>query len=97
LISQPNARIHFVVAVLVIALGWALRISSPEWLAVILAIVLVISAEAINTAIELMVDLVSPQWQPLARDIKDVAAAAVLISSIGAAVIGWLVFVPYLH
>lgn len=96
LLSQPNARIQGAVALIVVALGWKLDISSHEWLAVILSIVWVLSAEAINTAIELMVDWVSPQWHPLARDIKDVAAAAVLISSLGAAVVGGLVFLPHL-
>ena len=93
--AQPNARIHCAVAVLVMTLGWLLNISSIEWLAVIVAITIVIATEALNTAIELIVDLVSPQWQPLARDVKDVAAAAVLITSLGAAAIGFWVFVPY--
>ena len=93
--AQPNARIQCAVAVLVMTLGWLLNISSIEWLAVIVAITIVIATEALNTAIELIVDLVSPQWQPLARDVKDVAAAAVLITSLGAAAIGFWVFVPY--
>jgi diacylglycerol kinase (ATP) len=96
LLSQPNARIHLVAAILVIALGWKLAITRSEWLAVTLAMALVITAEALNTAIEYAVDLVSPQWQPLARDIKDVAAAAVLVSSLGATAVGLLVFIPYL-
>lgn len=92
LLSQPNARIHMWVSAVVIALGYKLAITPTQWLAVTLAIALVITAEAFNTAIEYAVDLVSPQWQPLARDIKDVAAAAVLISSLGAAMVGLLVF-----
>lgn len=96
LLSQPNARIHLVAAILVMALGWKLAITRAEWLAVTLAMALVITAEALNTAIEYAVDLVSPQWQPLARDIKDVAAAAVLVSSLGATAVGLLVFIPYL-
>ena len=96
LLSQPNARIHLVAAILVMALGWKLTITRAEWLAVTLAMALVITAEALNTAIEYAVDLVSPQWQPLARDIKDVAAAAVLVSSLGATAVGLLVFIPYL-
>ena len=95
LLSQPNARIHIAVAILVVFWGWKFSISRLEWLSVVLAIALVITAEALNTAIELVVNLLSPQWQPLARDIKDVAAAAVLISSLGAAVVGWLVFAPH--
>lgn len=96
LLSQPNARIQCVAALVAVALGWQLSISPAEWLSVVLSIALVISAEALNTALEHAVDLVSPQWQPLARDAKDVAAAAVFISSVGAAVVGWLVFSPHI-
>lgn len=70
-------------------------VSALEWAALAMAIALVMAAEALNTAIEHVVDLASPEWHPLARDAKDVAAAAVLICSIGAAVVGLLVFVPH--
>jgi diacylglycerol kinase len=96
LLRQPNARIHAVAAVVVVALGWRLQISVNEWLAVVLAVALVVAAEALNTALELVVDLVSPQWHALARDAKDVAAAAVLVCSAGAAVVGVWVFGPKL-
>lgn len=95
-VAQPNARIHCVAALGVVALGWWLRVSAPEWLALVLAMALVMGAEALNTALEYVVDLASPEWHPLARDAKDVAAAAVLLCSVGAAVVGALVFVPYL-
>lgn len=96
LLRQPNARIHAVAAVLVTAAGLALQIETGQWLAVVLAMVLVISAEALNTALELVVDLASPEWHALARDAKDVAAAAVLVCSVGAVVVGVLVFGPAL-
>lgn len=96
LLRQPNARIHAVAAVLVVALGAWWRIAASEWLAVVLAVVLVIGAEALNTALELVVDLVSPEWHALARDAKDTAAAAVLVCSVGAAVVGAVVFGPRL-
>ena len=95
-VSQPNARIHCAAAVVVVVLGAWLDVSAMEWVALVLAIALVIGAEALNTALEYVVDLSSPEWHPLARDAKDVAAAAVLVCSIGAAVVGLLVFVPYL-
>ena len=95
-VSQPNARIHCVAAAAVVALAWWLGVSHMEWMALVLAIVLVMGAEALNTALEYVVDLASPEWHPLARDAKDVAAAAVLLCSVGAAVVGLLVFVPYL-
>jgi len=94
MLGQPNARIHAAVAVLTTALGWHLHINATEWALLALAISLVIGAEALNTALELAVDLASPQWHALARDAKDVAAAAVLICSLGALVVGLCVFAP---
>ena len=94
-VSQPNARIHCAAAALVVALASWLQVSAMEWVALVLAIALVMGAEALNTALEYVVDLASPQWHALARDAKDVAAAAVLVCSIGAAVVGLLVFWPY--
>ena len=95
-VSQPNARIHCMAAAVVVALAWWLGVSQMEWVALVLAMALVMGAEALNTALEYVVDLASPEWHPLARDAKDVAAAAVLLCSVGAAVVGLLVFVPYL-
>jgi diacylglycerol kinase len=92
---QPNARLHLLAALGVTVLGLALGIRPSDWLALVLAMAVVLTAEALNTALELVVDLVSPQWHALARDAKDVAAAGVLISSLGAAIVGLLVFVPY--
>lgn len=94
-VSQPNARIHCGAALVVVALGWWLQVTAMEWVALVLAIALVMGAEALNTALEYVVDLASPEWHTLARDAKDVAAAAVLVCSIGAAVVGVLVFWPY--
>lgn len=92
--SQVNARLHLLAATLVIALGWGLQVSATEWLGLVLAMAAVFTAEALNTALELVVDLVSPEWNALARDAKDVAAGAVLLASIGALVVGGLVFLP---
>lgn len=96
LLRQPNARIHSGAAALVMALGTWLHISTTEWLAVVLAVVLVIGAEALNTALEFAVDLSSPEWHELARDAKDTAAAGVLVCSAGAAIVGGIVFGPKL-
>ncbi len=92
--SQVNARLHLLAATLVIALGWGLQVSATEWLGLVMAMAAVFTAEALNTALELVVDLVSPEWNALARDAKDVAAGAVLLASIGALVVGGLVFLP---
>ena len=67
-----------------------------EWIAVILCIGMVIGAELFNSAIERIVDLVSPQRHPLAGQIKDIAAGAVLICALTALIIGLIIFIPYL-
>ena len=95
-IAEPNARIQCAAGVGVVGLGLWCRVSAGEWAALVLAMGLVLGAEAMNTALERVVDLASPQWHPLARDAKDVAAAAVLLCSAAAAIVGLLVFVPYL-
>ena len=94
-LAQPNARIEAAIGLLTVSLGAYLGISAAQWLAVLLAMALVLCCEALNTALELAVDLASPQWQALARDAKDVAAAAVLMACIAAAIVGLLVFAPY--
>jgi len=90
--TQPNAKIHLVATVLVCALGAWLHISRDEWCWLCVAITSVWVAESLNTAVEFVVDLVSPEYHPLAGKAKDVAAGAVLICAIGAAVIGILIF-----
>ncbi|MBC7776061.1 MAG: diacylglycerol kinase family protein [Phycisphaerae bacterium] len=92
--SQPNARIHLVALAVVVAAGFYFQISRTEWIAVTLCILLVLSLEAVNTAIEHLTDLVSPGIHPLAGKAKDVAAAAVLLAAMGAVVVGVLVFLP---
>ncbi len=94
--SQQNARIHALASVLVVLAGAAFRISVAEWGLVVFAMASVWAMEAANTAIEFLVDLVSPGQHPLAAKAKDVAAAAVLVSAIGAAIVGLLVFGPHL-
>ena len=78
----------------VTAAGWYFQITRQEWLALVLAMTLVLALEAVNTAIEYLTDLVSPEYHPLAGKAKDVAAAAVLIAAIGAVVVGAIVFLP---
>jgi diacylglycerol kinase (ATP) len=94
--TERNAQIQFLAAVLVIICGVLFRISLVEWIALVLAITFVLTLEAINTALEALVDLVNPQLHPLAKRAKDIAAGAVLLAAIGAAVVGCLVFVPKL-
>jgi diacylglycerol kinase (ATP) len=92
LAAEPNARIHLLATVAAIGLGFALRITPLEWCAIVAAIALVWAAEAFNTAIETICDLVHPEPHPLVARAKDVAAAGVLGAAVGAAVIGALVF-----
>lgn len=93
--TQANARIHLAAAVLTTAAGFFFHITRLEWCAVVAAIGLVLTAEGLNTAIENVVDLASPELHPLAGRAKDIAAGAVLIAAIASAIIGALVFGPY--
>lgn len=94
--EQLNPKIHALVAIIVIAAGFYFHITSLEWLAIVIAIGLMMTSELINTALEYVVDLVSPEHKPLAGKIKDIAAAAVLMAAITAAVVGVVVFGKYL-
>ncbi|MEE1945945.1 diacylglycerol kinase family protein [Pedobacter sp. KR3-3] len=94
--SQLNFKLHCVAAVLVLALGWYVQLSVAEWLWISLAIALVLAAELFNTAIEVLVDLVSPNWNEQAGRVKDVAAGAVLLIALLALVVGLFIFVPKL-
>ncbi len=95
--SQINARIHLAATIVVVILSSALSISRVEWCMMTLAITLVWIAEGLNTAIECLTDLVSPDHHPLAGRTKDVAAGAVLVAAIGACVVGGLIFIPHLR
>lgn len=86
--EQPHLQFHFFSLIVANALAAWLQISAVEWLILLLTCGLVISVELLNTAIETVVDLASPQHHELARNAKDIAAGAVLFASIIAAVIG---------
>jgi len=92
--TQRNAWIHAVVSILVIGLGFWLGLTAHDWAVIIIAIAMVWTAEFVNTALEAVVDLASPQQHKLARVGKDVGAAAVLIAAISSVVVGLLVFGP---
>lgn len=93
---EQNLSFHLIVTVLVIGAGFAFGITPGEWTAISLCIGLVVSAELFNTAIERLVDLVSPQRHPLAGQVKDIAAGAVLVCALAAIAVGLIIFVPYL-
>jgi diacylglycerol kinase (ATP) len=94
--TQHNAWIHAAASLTVVATGLWLGLGSGEWCTVVLAMALVWSAEALNTAIELLADAVSPNPDPKVGRAKDVAAGGVLLASLGAAAVGLIVFVPRL-
>ena len=93
--SQHNAWVHAFATVMVTAMGLILNVTTSDWCWLILAIMAVWSAEALNTAFEFLADVASPDFHPLVKKSKDVAAGAVLISAIGAVIIGLLVLGPH--
>lgn len=94
--SQRHLRYHFVAAIAVLLLALFFRVTALEFFLLVLAAVLVIFAELMNTAIEALVDLVTSDYHELARRAKDVAAGAVLMTSVGAAILGYLVLSGYI-
>ena len=96
LATQHNAWIHAIATAGAVGLGFALRLSRIEWLAVVLAIIAVWTAEALNTAFESLCNVASPEIHPLVERAKDIAAGAVLISALGALAVALLVFWPRL-
>ncbi len=90
--TQHNAWIHLTITAIVIIAGVLFELTTNEWTIIVLCIGFVLSAEAVNTAIEYLTDLVSPEWDEKAGKIKDLAAGAVLIAAIAAATSGILIF-----
>ncbi len=94
--TTHNAWLHVCIFLLAIILGITLHISSSEWISILLASGFVFTAEAFNSAIEIDMDLTSPDFHPSARDTKDVAAGAVLIAACTAFIVGLFVFIPHI-
>lgn len=92
--NEHNSWIHAVAAICVIAAGFLFRISYVEWMAVIVVIGMVFSAEIFNSALERIANFIQPERDDRIRDIKDLGAAAVLASAIAAAAIGIMIFLP---
>lgn len=92
--TQAHAKVHLLAIVLISALGWAFSLNANEWVQIILCMALVIVAETINTALEFLVDLVSPDYHDLAGKVKDVAAGAVLLAVIFCAIVWGIIFIP---
>jgi diacylglycerol kinase (ATP) len=93
-VTQHNAWIHTFAALAAISAGFYFDLNSNEWCWITLAIALVFISEIFNTAFEFLSDVVSPQYHPQIKKVKDVSAAGVLVASIAALIIGSLIFVP---
>ncbi len=94
--TQRNARVHLGIAILATILGIVLHISAVEFAMVFVAITSVFIAEMFNTVFELCIDIAAPNYHPLAKIAKDVAAGAVLLSAMLAIVIGLFIFIPHI-
>lgn len=93
--SQHNAWIHAAATLAVALASWRFGLTRLEWCWIILAVISVWTAEALNTAFEFLTDVASPEFHPVAAKAKDVAAGAVLIAAVGSVLIGVLILGPY--
>jgi diacylglycerol kinase (ATP) len=93
--TQPNAQLHCLALVIVVTAGWLTGVTNSEWLAIVVVIGMVLSFEALNSALEVLCDKVEPNDDPQIKVVKDIAAGGVLLASITAAIVGGLVFFPY--
>lgn len=94
--EEPNLKIHFFIAVLVLFASFLLKISKQDWINVVILIGLVFAVELTNTAIEAVVDAFTDSEHPGAKLAKDISAGAVLVVAITAAIAGVIIFLPYL-
>lgn len=93
--SEPHATIHLVAAILAVALGIFLNISQVEWCIIALLIALIFSAELFNSSLERICNKTNPEFHPLMKQAKDLAAAAVLVLAVASVVVGCLIFGKY--
>ncbi|MDZ5470947.1 diacylglycerol kinase family protein (plasmid) [Bacillus sp. 31A1R] len=96
ILHERNIQIHLVISFVVVVLGLFFRITPIEWILISFAIGGVISLELVNTAIERVVDLVTEEYHPLAKQAKDIAAGAVLIYALLSVIVGFIIFFPKL-
>lgn len=96
LTTQPNFRVHVICAMVAVGLGLYVSLTTTEWIVLVLTIVLALSGEMINTAIESVTDLVTKEWREEAKIAKDVSAGMMLTIAFGALVVGLLLLLPKL-
>ena len=94
--TQPNLWIHTVVMLVAICLNIFLKISGTEWAIILIVMAMVLVSEIFNTAIELIIDFISPEFNKKAGIIKDIAAGAVLLTVFLAVILGFIIYVPYI-
>lgn len=94
--NERNFKVQLFVAILVIITAFILKVNNQEWSLLIICILIVLSLEMLNTALEKICDLIHPEKHPQIKIIKDVAAGAVLLAAIGATVIGLIILLPKL-
>lgn len=94
--TQPNFRVHFILSLIALILGLILGISRLEMVIIIFTIILGLSAEMVNTALEAMTDLITKEWRTEAKIAKDVSAGMMLLTAFGAILVAVYIFVPYL-
>ncbi len=95
--TQPNFRVHMVISLIVISMSIYFQITAVEKVILLFTILLGLSGEMINTALESMTDLITKEWRQEAKIAKDVAAGMMLLIAMGAVVIGAVIFLPYVR
>jgi diacylglycerol kinase (ATP) len=95
--TQRHLRYHLYSAVTVLVLSYVLGVQRHDFLIIAVTVIIVLLAEMINTAVEFIVDMISPEYNEKARIAKDVSAGAVLVTAFGAVVIGYIILFPYVH
>jgi diacylglycerol kinase (ATP) len=94
--EEPNLKIHLIVTVVVVAMGFYFKITPMEWMILLILIGLVVGFELLNSAIESLTDLVTKERLPLAGKVKDIAASAVLVVCVIALIVGIIIFKKYI-
>ncbi|TCK83421.1 diacylglycerol kinase family protein [Albibacterium bauzanense] len=94
--SEANFKFHIVAALVAIGMGLFFKLTTYEWLWIALSIAIVMLTELINTSVESLANVVSPEYHPLIKKTKDAAAGAVLIAALFAFICGMVIFIPYL-
>ncbi|MBN2745632.1 MAG: diacylglycerol kinase family protein [Bacteroidales bacterium] len=94
LFKERNFTIQFSLGITVVIVGFVLDLNKTEWLIILLSIAIILSLEAINSAIETLCNLIQPDYHPMIKKIKDISAGSVLISAILVAVVGLIIFLP---